>query len=335
MASQRDSRLKVSILLCAGHTPTEVAKLTGMARKTVYIVKKRMDNDETIERKEGSGKKSLINVNTLKNAIEEDPTKSMRSHAKDFSVSHTTVSKTVKKLGGKSLVRLERPLLTASMKVTHLQRCQGLLNNLKSAAPGRVIIFSDEKTFDVDPVYNRRNDRYISFGVIDEDQRTITTTKHPASAMALGFVASNGIAAPLIWFPGGYRLTAAAYIDVLKANLLPWVEANFPDGNFIFQQDGAPAHTAKVTQNFLASKIPFWDKSKWPPYSPDANPLDFAFWPHIQMKACGIRHPNVTAMKASVDQEWAAMDPAYIRNVCISFRKRLVAIISAKGGRIE
>ena len=90
---------------------------------------------------------------------------------------------------------LERPLLTERMKQTHLQRCQGLLNDLKSSPAGRVIISSDEKTFDVDPVYNRRNDRYVSFGDVDEEVRTVSTTKHAAAAMALGLVASNGIVA--------------------------------------------------------------------------------------------------------------------------------------------
>ncbi len=243
MSKERDNRVEVSALLRAGHTPTEVARLIGVARSTVYLVKSRIESGDGIERKAGSGRKASLDADDLKAAIEADPTKALCTHAKELGVAHTMVVRTVAKLGGKSLVRLERPILTTRMKETHLQRCQGLLNNMKSAAAGRVIIFSDEKTFDVDPVYNCRNDRYVSFGEVDEEVRTVTTTKHPASAMALGFVASNGLAAPLVWFPGGYRLKAADYIKVLKANLLPWVSTNFPDGNVVYQQDGAPAHT--------------------------------------------------------------------------------------------
>ncbi|KAF2367465.1 Neurotransmitter-gated ion-channel transmembrane domain [Trinorchestia longiramus] len=96
---------------------------------------------------------------------------------------------------------------------------QRLMNDLKSVPPGRVIIFSDEKTWTVDPVRNRRNDRYLSLGEVDESACTLSTTKHPASLMSLGFIASNDAVMHLIWFPTGYRLTARDYEDKL-ANML-------------------------------------------------------------------------------------------------------------------
>eukprot|EP00096_Caligus_rogercresseyi_P005723 TRINITY_DN21716_c0_g1_i1.p1 TRINITY_DN21716_c0_g1~~TRINITY_DN21716_c0_g1_i1.p1 ORF type:complete len:135 (+),score=10.95 TRINITY_DN21716_c0_g1_i1:211-615(+) len=133
----------------------------------------------------------------------------MRAHAKDLGVDESTVRRAVKECGGKSLVMLERPLMTPKIKVTHLQRCKGLINDLKSATAGRIIIFSDEKTWTVDPVRNKRNDRFVAFEDVNEDLRTITTTKHPASAMSLGFVASSGDTMTLIWFPRGFRLNAA------------------------------------------------------------------------------------------------------------------------------
>ncbi|QQP55650.1 Uncharacterized protein FKW44_000056 [Caligus rogercresseyi] len=96
--------------------------------------------------------------------------------------------------------------------------------------------------------------------------------------MSLGFVASTGIAAPpLIWFPTVFRLKAADYIKVLKTK-------------------------------FLTRKhVEFWPKDMWPPYSPDANPLDYASWPQVQSKACTLRHANVEAMKASVNEHWTSM----------------------------
>ena len=53
-----------------------------------------------------------------------------------------------------------------------------------------------------------------------------------------------------------------------------------PDG-FIFQQDGAPAHTARATQDqdLLHANIDdFIAKDEWPPNSPDLNPLDYHVW---------------------------------------------------------
>jgi len=44
----------------------------------------------------------------------------------------------------------------------------------------------------------------------------------------------------------------------------------------IFQQDGAPAHTAALAQDWIKKKRPgFIGKSEWPPNSPDLSPLDY------------------------------------------------------------
>ncbi|QQP39374.1 Uncharacterized protein FKW44_020241 [Caligus rogercresseyi] len=49
-----------------------------------------------------------------------------------------------------------------------------------------------------------------------------------------------------------------------------------------------------------------------PPQSTDANPLNHAFWPHIESKVCKLRHPNIAALKAAVNQEWAGMDRDFV-----------------------
>ncbi len=98
---------------------------------------------------------------------------------------------------------------------------------------------------------------------------------------------------------------------------------NFPDGNIVLQQDGAPAHTSKKTHVFLRSHMDFWAKDMWPPYSTDTNPLDFAFWPHIEAKACYKRHTNVEALKVVINQQWEAVDMDYIKKSYEAFRRCL------------
>lgn len=342
MSSERDTQIKIASLLCAGLGPTAIANQVRVSRNTVQLVKKCLAKAENtlegearaLDRKVGSGGQQKVDLAVIKLAIEANPTKSMVAHAKDLGISQPTVSQAVKKEGGKSLVLKERSMLTPCMTEVHLSRCQGLLNNLKSAPAGCVIIFSDEKTWTVNQVRNRQNDRFITFGD-PNGADIITTMKHAQSVMSLGFVASNGITLPLIWFPKGYRLTVTDYIDKLDSILIPWIKANFLDNNVVLQQDSAPAHTAKVTQDFLHSWLPFWPKEMWLPHSPDLNPLDFTFWPHVESKACRIHHPNFEALKTSVNKEWNAMSSNKIRNRCMAFRRHLKAIIEANGGCIE
>ena len=71
--------------------------------------------------------------------------------------------------------------------------------------------------------------------------------------MLLGAVASTGQVSPAIFFDGGYRLNADDYLAVLKDKIIPWMTEGAGDRHFVFQQDGAPAHTAKKVQDFLAN----------------------------------------------------------------------------------
>ena len=44
--------------------------------------------------------------------------------------------------------------------------------------------------------------------------------------------------------------------------------------DFLFMQNGAPAHTAKVTLERCRNNFPrYWKKGEWPANSPDLNPI--------------------------------------------------------------
>ena len=182
----------------------------------------------------------------------------MRAHAKDLGISFNSVQCAVRNdLNGQSLVRKcvrkLPPLLSEKNIKARLKRCRSLVNHLKHAHSGRIIFFSDEKNFCVDPGRKTRNDRYIRLegSEVDEDVPTaakfITNTKHPTSLMFLGAVASTGEASPPIWFPTGFRLSASNHQKVLRKTLIPWMKevAEKHNKDFIFQQDSASAHTAR------------------------------------------------------------------------------------------
>ena len=75
----------------------------------------------------------------------------------------STVRRAVKIEGGKSLKRVKKLLLTTAMKQKRFERGNRLFNDLQNNG-NRIVIFSDEKTFTVVPVVNKRNDRIVSFG---------------------------------------------------------------------------------------------------------------------------------------------------------------------------
>ena len=147
-----------------------------------------------------------MKTRTIKKALENNPTLKM-THLASKGNSVSTVRRAIKIEGGKSLKMARKHLLTVGIKQKRLECSKKLLNNIKNHG-NRIIIFSDEKTFTVDPVVNKQNDRAVSFGQDVSEVRNVSTTKQLASVMMLGNVSSNGEKMPPVLFPTGYRLTA-------------------------------------------------------------------------------------------------------------------------------
>src|SRR6218665_2487602 len=67
---------------------------------------------------------------------------------------------------------------------------------------------------------------------------------------------------------------SCVFVQRMKIKLIEDCKQLMPAG-FIFQREGAPAHTARVTQEWLHANCPeIIEKDRWPPNSPDLNPLD-------------------------------------------------------------
>jgi transposase len=68
------------------------------------------------------------------------------------------------------------------------------------------------------------------------------------------------------------RLNADVYTRILEDVMLRSVRRVFPNGDFIFQQDNCPIHTAhRVAAWFEDHNINVLD---WPSRSPDLNPIE-------------------------------------------------------------
>ena len=86
----------------------------------------------------------------------------------------------------------------------------------------------------------------------------------------------------LVFVPPGEKINALTYQDhILKPFVKDLERTKLNNKLFLFQQDVAPAHTAKSTQEWLQTEIPSYiSKLEWPPSSPDPNPLDSLFGPY-------------------------------------------------------
>ncbi len=106
--------------------------------------------------------------------------------------------------------------------------------------------------------------------------------------------------------------------------MLPSADQLFKDAEFIFQQDLAPAHTAKTTKSWLNDHgVGVLD---WPANSTDLNPID-NLWGIVKRKIRNKRPKNADELKALT----SAVAHQRCHKLITSMPSRIEAVIKAKG----
>ncbi len=91
-------------------------------------------------------------------------------------------------------------------------------------------------------------------------------------------------------------VNAAIYLEILEHFMLPSADKLYGDADFLFQEDLAPAHTAKGTKSWFNDHgVTVLD---WPANSPDLNPIE-NLWCIVKRKMRDTRPNNADELKAN------------------------------------
>ncbi len=150
--------------------------------------------------------------------------------------------------------------------------------------------------------------------------------KFPQSVMIWAAMSSAGVG-PLCFLKS--TVNAAIYQEIIEHFMLPSADKLNGDAHFIFQQDLAPAHTAKSWFNDHGVTV-----LDWPANSPGLNPIE-NLWGIVKRKMRDTRPNNADDLKAAIKATWASITPEQCHRLIVSMPRCIDAVIHAKGGPIK
>ncbi len=187
-------------------------------------------------------------------------------------------------------------------------------------------LYTDEWEFPLDPktAPNTKND--IVWARNRKDVPPVEVEQYSVAVRVWGGVSAKG-KTRLIFYDGD--LTAKKYRDEILKKVKPDFRNIFGARNnsWTFVHDGASAHKAKLTNEWLSENVPNHISSgpegEWPAKSGDLNsPIEHA-WGDMEGKLLQCRPKTIAALKRKLKKLWQELDDATVRRDAENVTNRL------------
>ena len=247
----------------------EIASFLNIPKSTVqYVCKSTYKKEGRVGRPSKLNKSDKVNIkrtiNILKQNRERVTSTKILQRNPNLEIKKRTLRDILKKMGGKYKKQPQMPPLSKKSKVKRINVCWDWFLKRKNL---EMVVITDECRFSLDGPDNFQT---WTFNPEKEHLRI----KHPCKG--------GGV---MIWaalLPDGTlhisripkSCTKEWYHNLLENEVFPLLNEKFPMG-YLFQQDNAPCHTAKVIKQLFQSRET--DVLPWPPYSPDLSPIENIF----------------------------------------------------------
>ena len=306
----------------------DIAAEYGISKAGVGHIVKRFKDTGSADVKKRSGRPKVTTPaddRLIKRCVRVNPFISCKEIKQElpFLRCHSrTVSRRLSdKFGLRSRHAAKKPLLTVIQRKKRLNFCAKYKN--WTPAMWSKVTFSDESTFEQFGSYRHRVRRPIDSRY--DPRYTIPTMKHPQKQMIWGCFSAFGRGS-LYFIDPKETVNAERYIDILSMKLKTSMRIA---GTNVFQQDSAPAHTAKTVKKWFDDNgVEVLD---WPGNSPDLNPIE-NLWRILKRKLAQKAPKNLADVRYWLTKIWCTeISRDLCQSLVNSMPKRINDVIKNKG----
>ncbi len=228
--------------------------------------------------------------------------------------------------------------LSRDNRRNRVRACRRLLKRFSKSAVSS-IVFTDEKLFTLETPLNPQNDRVYAKEQKKKDvpeERLIRERSHFSKKVMVSVGVSKEGKTGVHFIEEGAKINSDVYQQLLSTKLLPDCRAIFEDGDYVLQQDGAPAHRSKSTVSYLEENVPdFIGPKDWPANSPDLNPVDYCVWGRLQELVYKVPIRDIAHLKERIVQSWESLSNDSFGVAIDRWLVRLRKVVANDGGHIE
>ena len=313
----------------------EIAQSVGVSRRTVqrWVTRFKKEGEAAIPTRGappgGIRKLTPADERHLRILIERNPRASAKQLKEEnpgllSSVSVRTIRRTLHdRMRYKSFSPKQKPLLTKRHKRNRLAYAKRVLAEFPSEK-FKEVLYSDEATFSIS--CNKTGRVYRRPGSDPLDPKYIdSTVKHPPTLMVWGCFSFYGVG-PLVFLPKNQYMNAPRYFELLLDYLPDALETCKAS---VYQQDGAPCHTAQLVKDwfqFCGVEL----ITDWPGNSPDLNPIE-NLWSIVKGRLQDRDTSTLEKLQKEIQDVWDNFPPEQLQNLALSVPGRLKTVVKKRG----
>ena len=280
------------------------------------------------------------NAERVRTAVQQSPLRSARRHAVALGISDRSLRRILK---FDLKFHPFKMMLAQELRLADYANRKNLCEQMFAQIPPNAAFFSsDEAHFHLSGSVNKQNFRYWAANnpkIIHE------RPLHSPKVTVWCAVSQFGVVGPYFFEEEEVTVTvnSTRYVSMLRNFLQPKLDEIVEEhglGDLWFQQDGATAHTARISLDVLREMFPgrlvsLRGDVGWPARSPDLSICDYFLWGYLKDKVFRSRPHTLAELKERITDEVNAIPRDMCARAARNFWDRLQQCIDANGRHLQ